>query len=254
MSIRRTLLGCGHRAAADPRSTGVRVQRSPQGRQERRTRLHRQRTHPGRGRELSGLGNGDVLVTLTATGQPDLDLHQPRRRQPATRPEPRRSGPHRHPGHPAGGDQERHHTLRRRTNPPVTPIPGAPDCPNPQWTENITDVAFTSATITVEQPPGTTVLTVSCTFTPAEQRRQRVGRNSVLHQFVTTTAHRRAATHYTHPARPAPAGRAERRRPSPSPSPSRSDRPSPDRLPTRSTAGCASPEHSQPLSGDQASV
>ena len=50
------------------------------------------------------------------------------------------------------------------TQPPVTPIAGAPDCPNTSWTEDITDLAFTSATITVEQPPGTLVLTVSCTF------------------------------------------------------------------------------------------
>ena len=54
-----------------------------------------------------------------------------------------------------------------QTVPPVTIIPGAPDCPNPTWTEKITDLSFTSAVITVEQPFGTTVLTVSCTFAPA---------------------------------------------------------------------------------------
>ena len=47
---------------------------------------------------------------------------------------------------------------------PARIIPGAPDCPNPNWTEEITDLSFTSATITVEQPPGTLVLTVTCTF------------------------------------------------------------------------------------------
>ena len=50
------------------------------------------------------------------------------------------------------------------TDPPVTPIAGAPECPNPNWTEDITDLSFTSATITVEQPPGTLVLTVTCQF------------------------------------------------------------------------------------------
>jgi hypothetical protein len=43
-------------------------------------------------------------------------------------------------------------------------IAGAPDCPNPTWTELIEDLALTSATITVEQPPGTVVLTVTCQF------------------------------------------------------------------------------------------
>jgi hypothetical protein len=50
------------------------------------------------------------------------------------------------------------------TESPETPIPGAPGCPNANWTEDINDLAFTEATITVEQPPGTLVLTVACTF------------------------------------------------------------------------------------------
>jgi hypothetical protein len=50
------------------------------------------------------------------------------------------------------------------TNPPTTPISGALDCPNSQWTEDIADLAFTTATITVDQPGP--VLTATCTFTP----------------------------------------------------------------------------------------
>jgi hypothetical protein len=54
------------------------------------------------------------------------------------------------------------------TTGPQTPIPGAPDCPNPNWSEDITDLAFTSAAITVQQPgsTGPVVLTVTCTFSP----------------------------------------------------------------------------------------
>ena len=47
---------------------------------------------------------------------------------------------------------------------PVSPIPGAPGCPNPNWTQTIDDLLFKTGTITVEQPPGTLVLTISCTF------------------------------------------------------------------------------------------
>jgi len=46
----------------------------------------------------------------------------------------------------------------------VSPIPGAPGCPNPNWTQTIDDLLFKTGTITVEQPPGTLVLTISCTF------------------------------------------------------------------------------------------
>ena len=49
---------------------------------------------------------------------------------------------------------------------PPTEIAGAPDCPSDRWTETITDLQFTSATITVEQPVGTVVLTRTCTFSP----------------------------------------------------------------------------------------
>jgi hypothetical protein len=47
----------------------------------------------------------------------------------------------------------------------VSPIPGAPGCPNPKWTETITDVAFTSATIQLSQN-NSVVVTLNCTFSP----------------------------------------------------------------------------------------
>ena len=113
--------------------------------------------------ELAGLGNGDVLVTLNATGNPTAICTNP-------------SGVNRPPGqNPAAvtltGSQSIPATeidngnvpFNVTTQAPESPIPGAPGCPNPQWTQTITDVAFTSATIDVKQD-GVTVLTVTCTF------------------------------------------------------------------------------------------
>lgn len=118
---------------------------------------------------LSGLGNGDVLISISATALPTSVCINPG------------TGEHKPPGqNPAeaavSGSQfipEDELTKNGNldfgvtTDPPDTPIPGAPDCPNQNWTEEITDMAFTSAMITVEQPVGTVVLTVSCTFSPA---------------------------------------------------------------------------------------
>jgi len=117
--------------------------------------------------ELAGLGNDDILVTLAATGDPTATCTNP---AGATQP------PGQNPAEvtltgsqsiPAEEIDNGNVPFDVTTAAPVTPIPGAPGCPNPLWTENITDVSFTSAEITVEQPAGTLVLTVSCTFSPS---------------------------------------------------------------------------------------
>jgi hypothetical protein len=117
--------------------------------------------------ELSGLGNGDVLVTLTATADVTATCTNP---AGATQPPGQNPAPVTVSGSqaiPQSAIKNGNTPFDVITNAPVTPIAGAPGCPNPQWTEAITDLSFTSATITVEQPPGTLVLTVSCQFSPA---------------------------------------------------------------------------------------
>jgi hypothetical protein len=115
--------------------------------------------------ELSGLGFGDVLVTLVATANPTATCTN--------------NGTNQAPGQnpaavtvtgsqaiPAAEIMNGNTPFSPTTNPPVTPIAGAPGCPNSNWTEDITDLAFTSAVITVEQPVGNTVLVVTCSFSP----------------------------------------------------------------------------------------
>jgi hypothetical protein len=122
----------------------------------------------------AGLGNFDTLQTLAATGNPTATCTNP---AGATQP------PGQNPAAvtltgatavPAGDIKNGNVTITTTTGAPVTPIPGAPGCPNPQWTENITDVAFTSATIRLFQDAnengtfeaGELQLTVNCTFSP----------------------------------------------------------------------------------------
>jgi hypothetical protein len=116
---------------------------------------------------LSGLGGGDVLISLTATGDVTATCTNP---AGATQPPGQNPADVTLTGTQAIPEEEIKNgnvTFNVATAAAVSPIPGAPECPNPQWTETITDVAFTSAIITVEQPAENVVLTVSCTFSPA---------------------------------------------------------------------------------------
>ncbi len=115
---------------------------------------------------LSGLGNGDVLITITA--QADVTstcTNQGGNPAPGQNPAPITvTGSQ---SIPASEIKNGTTPFSVATTPPDPIIPGAPDCSNSNWTESIDDLAFTSATITVEQPVGTLVLTVVCTFDPA---------------------------------------------------------------------------------------
>jgi hypothetical protein len=112
---------------------------------------------------LAGLGNEDVLVTLTATADATSTCtNQGGNQAPGQNPaEVTVSGSQ---SIPAEEIKNGNTNFNVTTVAPVTPIPGAPGCPNPNWRQDITDLSFTTATITVEQPAGTLVLTVSCTF------------------------------------------------------------------------------------------
>src|SRR3954462_15983138 len=117
------------------------------------------------GGALAGLGNGDVFITLIAQANVSSTCtnqggNQARGQNPA---------PLTGTGTqsiPAGEIKNGNVAFLVTTNQPQTPVPGAPGCPNPNWREDINDLAFTSATITVQQPgsTGPVVLTVVCTF------------------------------------------------------------------------------------------
>jgi hypothetical protein len=99
---------------------------------------------------IYGLGNGDVLVTLDAQGIANLLCTNPggSEKVPGQNPAFSASGSG---SYPASEIKNGHLDFSVTTNPPVSPVPGAPDCPNPGWTETITSITWTSATITVEQ-------------------------------------------------------------------------------------------------------
>jgi hypothetical protein len=111
----------------------------------------------------AGLGNFDTVQNLSASANPTASCTNP---AGATQPPGQNPASTNVTGStaiPASDIKNGNVTISTTTDAPTTPIPGAPNCPNPKWTEAITDMAFTSATITVLQA-GALVLTVSCTF------------------------------------------------------------------------------------------
>jgi hypothetical protein len=116
---------------------------------------------------LAGLGFQDIVISMTATANPIATCTNPSGQNQAPGQNPPPVSVSATPESiPASEIKNGNTSFSLTTNPPVTPIPGAPDCPNSNWTENITDLQFTSATIMVQQPAPTVVLIVSCTFAP----------------------------------------------------------------------------------------
>jgi hypothetical protein len=120
---------------------------------------------------LAGLGNGDIVVTLTASGTPTVTCTSPGGNE----------APGQNPGEvtvsgvqfiPSAETKNGNVAFRVSTSAPADPTGKEGGCPNNNWDAEITSIDFSTATITVYQPCTDTSPPISCpvvlsqTFTP----------------------------------------------------------------------------------------